>query len=355
MRILYVISGLSIGGAEVALVNITNEAIRRGYQVSIVSLTKPDKNFLSRFDRRIGIITIDLKAPLILLISLFLFNNLCKKNYPDIIHSHMVHANIFTGIYKIFFLSKIPLIITAHSLYEGRFSFLYKYLKNFYNHCIHISKSGLNSYIHVGYFNKKNSSYIPNGVPIHKNMGTAEFIFDNKFITIGRYVNVKNHILMIDSIIKAKKIYSDVTLYIYGDGPLKSYLANYILSQKADKYIFLCESVDNSLSALFNAKFFLLSSFYEGMPMSLLEACYVGLPCVVTNVGSCPDIINNLPKCFVADINLPDDFYNKIIMLLQSTNNEIVISKPIIRQRVIDHFSVINSFNSILDIYFKFV
>ena len=50
MKVLYVITGLAIGGAEQALVELTKEGVDRGHKIWVVSLTPVCPQFIKRFE-----------------------------------------------------------------------------------------------------------------------------------------------------------------------------------------------------------------------------------------------------------------------------------------------------------------
>ena len=83
-------------------------------------------------------------------------------------------------------------------------------------------------------------------------------------------------------IAKFLETHPDYTLELYGDGPDEERLR--ILAEDlsiSDKVVF-CGITNHSLHVLSKAKFFVLSSDFEGIPNALLEAMSIGLPCIST-------------------------------------------------------------------------
>lgn len=85
-------------------------------------------------------------------------------------------------------------------------------------------------------------------------------------------------------------------LKILGDGPLRSDLQNYINLKELNQWITLEGRVENVEDYLAGADLFALSSDYEGLPLSILEAMAAGLPIVTTNVGGVSDIVTDNGK-----------------------------------------------------------
>lgn len=352
MRLMYIITGLSTGGAEVSLVEISNEALRLGHEVLIISLTNPSPDFVRRFDKRIRILTINLRSKYYAILSLYKFNGIMRSYNPDIVHSHMIHANLFAALCKLIGIIKQPLIATAHSINEGRLSVFYRVAKFFYSYTIHISNAGLELYVEKGYFNKYRSLYIPNGISVPEmGLSNLDTLVEGRFITLGRLVKLKNHKLMIDSVIHAHKHYPRVSLAIFGDGPCYDELKEYIFNNEAEKFVFLMGETSSPRRELLQSNYFLLSSDWEGMPMSLLEAAAVGLPCAVTDVGSCKEILIDLPLCFTAKQGDTNQYYSNVMALAAAPLNSVQSAKPIIRDRIVSTYSINSIFQSLYNLY----
>lgn len=79
--------------------------------------------------------------------------------------------------------------------------------------------------------------------------------------------------------------FPDECLRIYGEGPMRSDLQRMVYALGLSDGVALCGRTSDVPAVLADAKGFLMSSDYEGMPNALMEAMAVGLPCVVTD---CP-------------------------------------------------------------------
>src|SRR5690606_23120808 len=65
-----------------------------------------------------------------------------------------------------------------------------------------------------------------------------------------------------------------------------------------------------------DADIFLMSSAWEGLPIALTEATISGLPCIVTDVGGCIEIIENSKNGIVVSPNNPQALADAIYKLV---------------------------------------
>lgn len=109
-------------------------------------------------------------------------------------------------------------------------------------------------------------------------------------VFIGRLNEQKNIRSLINAVAK-----TDYTLDIYGRGKLKEELEKLIKSLKKEDKIKLKGVVSNNdLPKILNQyKIYILSSLYEGMPKTLLEAMSCGLCCLGTNVSGIKEVIKH--------------------------------------------------------------
>ena len=103
----------------------------------------------------------------------------------------------------------------------------------------------------------------------------------------------KAHHVLLDAWVKVADRFPDAVLLLAGDGPLRLSLeAQAVRLGIADKVRFLgmVKDVDNVYAM---ARFVVLSSAWEGMPLTLLEAAAYGLPAVATRVSGTPEVVHD--------------------------------------------------------------
>lgn len=133
---------------------------------------------------------------------------------------------------------------------------------------------------------------------------------------VAHLTPVKNHECFLLAGRKILNTYPETKFLIVGDGPLRSKL------ETVSKHLGLSDSVTFTgqrrdvpeLMAMLNV--FTLCSLSEGMPNAVLEAMAAGKPVVVTNVGGCPEIVEEAKTGFIVPSNDPSAFAEKIMTLL---------------------------------------
>lgn len=140
---------------------------------------------------------------------------------------------------------------------------------------------------------KSRSAVIPNFIEKKYTKADHESAEDNIVITARLDERQKN----ISMLLRAFKRFSEdngYKLYLVGDGPDKGLYENYIRENGLEDRVILTGR-QKVMPYLMNAKLFVLSSYYEGMPNSLIEAMAVGLPCISTDCsgGGAAALIQN--------------------------------------------------------------
>lgn len=115
----------------------------------------------------------------------------------------------------------------------------------------------------------------------------------DRIVIVGRLHPQKNHKLAIDAFGLFLKKHPSYSLSIYGEGPLKNEIQSYIDSKNLSESVMLEGASSDVMTQILDAKIFLLTSNFEGMPNALIEAMCLGMPCVSTPVSGAVDLIEN--------------------------------------------------------------
>jgi glycosyltransferase involved in cell wall biosynthesis len=295
-NICFLITGLGMGGAENQVQLLAQNFANLNFQVSVVSLIPIDGSVIAQelTGNGIAVYSLDLPRGRVTFNGLKTFLSLIYRLKPDVLHSHMIHANILSRLIRLIS-RKIRIINTAHSINEGTGFIIQLYSKtNFLTHfCSQVSLEGHEKYIREKIFSSTNSQYIPNAIEISditqsrkrtRNLKLADMEVIH-LICVARLDEVKNHANLIDAIFGLQTRYPRIKLSLVGDGVLKDSLKEQVKNLNLENQV-LFLGVRRDIPQLLNeSDAFILVSHWEGMPMSLLEAASLRLPIVATNVG----------------------------------------------------------------------
>lgn len=289
--IVFLINSLNVGGAEVQLIKLAEEFLKRDFKITIISLT--EKNDLSdKLDEKIQFINLRFN----LLKSFIYIYNYIKKNRIGVIHAHLLKANLFSRILKMFN-RNIKVVNTTHGAYlmgnrKLNPYLLYRLSKKFVDVHTAVSKESYRLLLKNKSCANDKCYFIPNGIeviPFSKVNYKVNKIFN--WVTVGRMHDVKNFIGLVQTCKILIEQGNKVSLDIIGDGEERRVIENEIKKLNVNDNITLLGYRDDVIEMLGNYNGFVISSKSEGLPMVLLEAMSIGLPIVSTDVGEIGDVL----------------------------------------------------------------
>jgi len=224
--------------------------------------------------------------------------NLIKKRKYDVVHVHLFPANLFVAIASLFLPKNTKFIFTEHSVYNRRrSSIIFKPLDIFiyshYSKIICVSNQVKDSLVKWLPQLERNIIVIPNSIPIPEFIGTDySKIYDILFV--GGLKKLKGLDILFEAISILKfKYQKKIKVAIVGNGLFKEELkkiAEKLQIKNEIKFLGIRKDIDK---LMFSSKTLVLSSYWEGLPMVILEAMSRRLPVIATEVGGIPDVIKN--------------------------------------------------------------
>lgn len=225
-------------------------------------------------------------------------NTLRKGNYK-IVHSHLNALSVFP-LYAAR-VSKVPIRIAhSHSTSNKK-----EWKKNIMKNILRpFSKVNATHYFCCSElagrwlfgdkaYNYGNVKLINNAIDVDKFIYNEEIRdkirkeikVENKLVIghVGRFVEQKNHIGLIDIFNEIYKINPDSVLLLAGDGPLLGYIRDKVNSLNltdAVKFLGVRKDINNIMQGI---DVFLLPSLYEGLPVVGVEAQASGSLCILSS------------------------------------------------------------------------
>ena len=173
------------------------------------------------------------------------------------------------------------------------------------------------------YFDSKvqrRSSVIPNPVFVDAEDYPKVEKRRKTIVTVGRLHPQKNQKLLIDAFALIADKIPEYTLEIYGDGELKEELQRKIDELQLENRVFLKGTSTQIHSLIYDVTLFVLSSDYEGLPNTLLEAMSLGIPCISTDCrpGGAREIIKDHRTGIITPIDEAEKLALAMIYLIQN-------------------------------------
>lgn len=354
MKVLYVITGLGLGGAEKVVADLADQMFILGHQVKIAYLTGEILVRPKSID--IDLISLDLNNFYGLYLASKKYKKLIQDFQPDVVHAHMVHANIFARISRVF-IAVPKLICTAHNSNEGgQLRMLaYKVTNHLSDLNTNVSDEASKSLIEKGAFNQNNLTTVYNGIDLQKfNKNNSNFILKNNlinFICVGRFNEQKDYPNLFRAIVLLKDKVQDskFKFSIVGDGVLRPELEELIESLNISSYVELLGKRNDIPDLLNAADFFVLPSKHEGLPTVVIEAMACHTFVIATDCGGSAEIMGN------TGILVPSQNSEALAQALKEaverTPLEIQENNFKARQRVEELFSLEKSVQNWLKLY----
>jgi len=304
-RLMILITSLQYGGADSQVVALALGLKNRGWEISVVCMVTPTAfaDMLRAAD--VPVHSLDMPKGVPDPRAIRRLAALVRDFKPDVLHSHMVHANLLARATRLFVHMPV-LVCTAHNLREEsekggatwHKELLYRWTDPLADETTIISHAAFRRYLAVGAVPSHKFSVVPNGIDTDRfapsldarARGRRELGFTDEFVwmAVGRMVVQKNYPNLLRAF--ACIDFPNSRLMIVGKGPLQPELEALSASLGLSGRVRFV-GVRPDLADWYNAAdAFVNSSAFEGLSAALLEAAATALPAVITHVGGNAEI-----------------------------------------------------------------
>lgn len=281
------------------------------------------------------------------------FTNILKEY--DIIHFHEVDFSF--PLFSIFI--KKPKILHLHGIdvdYFKRYHLSRIILKHVTDYYIAITKQMAKDLTELGVITNK-IIYLPNSIDINyfHPEGKKE---DNLILYVGRIVPRKGLHILLESLEHLKQSIHLVIVGPIGDLRYYQQVMNYIKRENGKgrhKITYFGTIPLSELLKLYQrASIFVLPSFWEAFPVTILEALSCETPVITTPVGGNPEIIRNFENGILVPSNDPFQLAKAVNFILDDKAKRIEMGQKG-RKLVVKNFSVEVVAKRLLKIYQKII
>ena len=326
MKIIYLLASLGSGGAERVVSLLANKMCEDGYDVQIICLKFNDIYY--QIDERVKVIKAMEHTPN-RLTELFWLRRYFQKEKPDVVipftegvYCFTILSMLGTGIPIIASERLDPAVMSLPRKILKRLLLPYadwlvvqtKSIKEYFPKSIQKKASVIYNPVREEVFEP--SSLTPNPSPKGEGRIKCEEKL-NRIISVARLYPQKNQKMMIEAFAKIANDFPDWQLVIFGEGPLRSSLELLIKSLQLEGRVLLPGRTEHVIDELRKSKVFCLSSDYEGMSNSMIEAICVGLPIISTKVSGTEELIKDGENGLlvnIGDVSCLSDCMSKLVL-----------------------------------------
>ncbi len=360
-RILQILPDLTVGGAERMVVDLVAHLIRSGLEVAVVSMYDSAQTNLAAELEAVG-------APVFYLGKRLGFDprqfgrigRVLKRFRPHLVHTHRYALSYaWPSLHR----QHLPCVHTVHSLAEREVRPLHQFIfRKAYRGGVvpvAISKEVADSLARV--YGLTNLPLILNGIEVQKYRQdkTVRFSWRRQnqvstesvvCVAVGRLVPAKNHALLLRAFREVADAVPAAQLLIAGDGMLRRELEELSRALGLTGRVRLLGERSDIPELLAAADLFVLSSNWEGHPLSVMEALSAGLPVVATAVGGVPEQVDE----GVTGLLVPPDDCPALSQALLRLLNDSALRTEMgqhAQQQAGDRFSLTAMTHAYIDLY----
>jgi glycosyltransferase involved in cell wall biosynthesis len=298
MKILHCVSSLKVGGAEKLVKNLSLAQSASDQEVAILSFGKENEEFQALLKKaKVKVYNISgrlfaRQMQIIKLVSQF-----------NVIHIHspaVIRAFLFVSPYLI----KKQVIYTIHGEVSPNLTGMklsHRIARYYVNHTFAVSEKTRLKAKALFSWPKDKIIVINNGVSIASLINNKTSKSKVVVGTVSRLIPLKK----IEDLIQCVHTFNlseHLAVKIFGDGPEKQTLEALVKElELRDCIQFMGNVIDESI-IYSSIDCLVICSETEGLPMVLLESMAHGVPCISTQVGAIPDVINAGDSGFLYDV-----------------------------------------------------
>ena len=313
MKITFVTSTLHSGGSERVMALLANSFCEKGYDVEIVCINKHLVFYPLLGDVKVYFAE-DEVGNSYLRKTIWLRKHI-KNEKPDVVIAFMLEVFCMT----LFALIGVDVPVISSERIDPHFfgkvkGFMRWVLLRRTTHLV-VQTQQIKSFYSKSL--QQRTTIIPNPV--------TDKVFDikpvpkkNRLIAVGRLAYQKNYPMMFKTFKQVLKEHPSYELVVFGDGPQKSEIEQFVLQEGLENKVLLKGKTDKILEELNCSKLFVMTSDYEGMSNAMLEALCIGLPVVTTDVSGASDIIKDGENGYIIRRGHVDEFAEALCGLLSN-------------------------------------
>ena len=370
MRLAFITTSLDTGGAEMMLLKLLCGIDRRRFECCVIALG--DQGAIGQEIERLGIpvTALQLRPSLPSPFKLWRLRSVLKRFKPDLVQTWLYHADLFGGLMARL-ASAAPIVWGIRNsnldpaLVKRSTRLVAKTSARVSNwlpdHILCCSNEARDAHVALGYASNK-ILVIPNGFDLERfkpdpltraQLRQSLGLNDGTKLVgmVARFDPLKNHVGFIEAAAHISKARPDAQFLIAGKGidSTNTVLQQALVAHGLNKQVHLLGPRTDIPQLMAALDVLVSTSHGEAFPNVLGEAMACEVPCVVTDVGDCAEIVGSTGR--VAAAGDMQGIGHAVLEILNMTVDQRQQLGQAARQRIQTQYDIISVVNRYEDFY----
>jgi glycosyltransferase involved in cell wall biosynthesis len=349
-HIVTIIPGLDrIGGAESQVILLAKGLRRRGWRVTVVTLSGTGGDAAAELTAAgAGFLTLQMRKGLADPRGWIRYNRWLRRESPDVVHAHLPHAAWLARWSRL--AAPVQVVVDRiHSCSTGTHGrqLGYRWSNWLADRVTAVSQTAAAAHLSAGMVTESKLTVLHNGVDTEawrpdamvRSAMRRELGLDDEFLwfAAGRLDPVKDYPTLLAAM---ARLGEPARLLIAGSGPLESELLRLLSQLGLDRRVRLLGFQPDLRRWMQAADGFVLSSRCEGLPMGLLEAAACALPAVATDAPGTSEVLVDGQTGWLTPVGDPAALAESMMRMMRTPPEARRAMGDRARQLAIERFSL---------------
>ncbi len=321
MKVLFLITGLRIGGAERLLYLVCRELVKNNVRIEIIYFDA-GAEMLPLFEQ----LPVTVTRYKYTLLSVFPLIRHLRRQRFDVVHTHLIFADIIGRLAALF--APVKIFSSVHGIewyhrkntLPARIVRLADRLLGRWSggHYIAVSRAVKQVLVDLVKISPDSITLLYNAIPLHENKTPRQQKRKAlRLLFVGRLTKQKNVVCLLRAVSLLKN--KNLGLTVVGDGPCMPKLKNMAKELQLEQTLTFNGAQLDVREHYQSHHLLVLPSLYEGLGIVILEAFSYGLPVIGSDVGGITELLSG-DRGVLFESDNHQDLADKIQLLDENEN-----------------------------------
>lgn len=321
MKVMYLTRDISVGGVTKCIYNLCKNKAEDVVPIICASGDDLRADFLALGIDCHTIPDVERRNPFVLLSTLGKIRKLLKREQIMLIHSHHRMTTLLAKLAVVG--TPVKVIHTQHLNIQDKYYFTGLALANLPTICV--SEAAKQILVEKSQLAPQNIHTIYNTIDpqtsngdIDTRLAQAKEAGFFTVVQVSRLVDYKGVFEFLEIAEKVASHQPQIKFFLIGDGPERENLQQKIKQSNLEDTVFLLGNKPNVLKQLEAVDLMLLCSMIEGLPLAPIEAFYLGIPVIGSNIDGTSEEVEDGRNGYLIPQKETTTFAEKIVYLAEN-------------------------------------